>query len=249
MTVQADGMDPCDLRLEHGDAAVRDLVARRVPLFEFAIRACSIIRPGNHRGPVAALDAAAPIIARIKDKGLRKGMPVNLDRWLGLLDEEFIWSPGSRPRRGAARGTKETRNGHHGPFSQNKEARTTSVIPSSSWNGRRSSSRCNGPGCADRNSMRSAPSAFTVPVHQAVFTLIAACGGMAAGGSSARAWAARLREEAPNERAQAFVTRLAVEPLVIIASRTRSTPTGSWPGSASSRSAGRSPPSRPGCSA
>ena len=32
-------MDPCDLRLASGDGApVRDLVARRTPLFEFAIR-------------------------------------------------------------------------------------------------------------------------------------------------------------------------------------------------------------------
>src|SRR4029077_9226713 len=44
-----------------------------------------------------------------------------------------------------------------------------------------------------------------------VFTLIAACGGTAAGGVSGKQWAARLREEAPNERAQAFVTGLAVE--------------------------------------
>jgi DNA primase len=45
-----------------------------------------------------------------------------------------------------------------------------------------------------------------------VFTLIAACGGTAAGGGSGKQWAARLREQAPNERAQAFVTGLAVEP-------------------------------------
>ena len=38
VAVQPDGLDPCDLRLKHGDAAVRDLVARRVPLFEFAIK-------------------------------------------------------------------------------------------------------------------------------------------------------------------------------------------------------------------
>jgi DNA primase len=44
-----------------------------------------------------------------------------------------------------------------------------------------------------------------------VFTLIAVCGGTAAGGGSVKQWAARLREEAPNERAQAFVTGLAVE--------------------------------------
>ena len=57
--------------------------------------------------------------------------------------------------------------------------------------------------------------AFTAPVHGAVFALIAACGGTSAGGGSAREWAAQLREAAPNERAQAFVTALAVEPLHI----------------------------------
>jgi len=51
-------------------------------------------------------------------------------------------------------------------------------------------------------------------VHAAVYQLIAACGGTAGGGSP-RDWAARLRQEAPNERAQAFVTALAVEPLQI----------------------------------
>ena len=46
-----------------------------------------------------------------------------------------------------------------------------------------------------------------------MFTLIAACGGTVGGGTSPREWVARLREEAPNERAQAFVTALAVESL------------------------------------
>jgi DNA primase len=57
--------------------------------------------------------------------------------------------------------------------------------------------------------------AFIVPVHGAMFTLIAACGGTAGSGGSGREWAARLREQAPNERAQTFVTALAVEPLTI----------------------------------
>ena len=57
------------------------------------------------------------------------------------------------------------------------------------------------------------PDAFTVPVHSALFTLIAACGGTAASGGSAREWVTRLRDAAPNERAQTFVTALAVEPL------------------------------------
>ena len=60
VTVQADGLDPCDLRLEHGDAAVRDLVARRVPLYEFAIRSLlDEFDLDTAEGRIAALDAAA----------------------------------------------------------------------------------------------------------------------------------------------------------------------------------------------
>ena len=37
VAVEARGMDPCDLRLADGDAAVRDLVASRVPLYRFVL--------------------------------------------------------------------------------------------------------------------------------------------------------------------------------------------------------------------
>ena len=114
VTVQPDGLDPCDLRLAHGDAAVRDLIARRVPLFEFAIR--SVVAKHDldtTEGQIAALDEAAPIVARIKDSGLRARYAVNLDRWLGLMDERFVLarvrahagdSPGGPARLRAGRG-------------------------------------------------------------------------------------------------------------------------------------------------
>ena len=91
VTVQPDGLDPCDVRLAHGDGAVRDLVAHRVPLFEFAIKGVL----GHHNlntteGQLAALDEAAPIVAKIKDQGLRTRYAVNLDRWLGMMDERFV---------------------------------------------------------------------------------------------------------------------------------------------------------------
>jgi DNA primase len=91
VAVQADGLDPCDLRCKHGDGAVRDLVARRVPAFEFAIR--SELAKHNldtNEGRLAALDAAARIIGRIKDRGLINRYAVSLDKWLGMLDEEFV---------------------------------------------------------------------------------------------------------------------------------------------------------------
>lgn len=38
IAIAPDGMDPCELRLAKGDAAVADLVEPRTPLFEFALR-------------------------------------------------------------------------------------------------------------------------------------------------------------------------------------------------------------------
>ena len=38
VAIQPDGLDPCELRQQRGDLAVRDLVANHIPLAEFAIR-------------------------------------------------------------------------------------------------------------------------------------------------------------------------------------------------------------------
>ena len=37
VAVEPTGLDPCDLRIQQGDAAVRELVARRVPLYRFVL--------------------------------------------------------------------------------------------------------------------------------------------------------------------------------------------------------------------
>src|SRR5271169_6880477 len=108
VAVQPDGLDPCDLRLKHGEAAVRDLVARRVPLFEFAIRSVLARHDLNTReGQFAAIDEAAPIIVRIKDQSKWKRYAVDLDRWIGFSDERYILD---RVRRaaGATRGSRST---------------------------------------------------------------------------------------------------------------------------------------------
>jgi DNA primase len=225
VTVEPNGLDPCDLRLAHGDAALRDLIARRVPLFEFAIKGVL----GHHdlnstEGQLAVVDEAAPILAKIKDKGLRARYAVNLDRWLGLMDEEFIMArvrahagdtrPG--PAGKGIKSTQETGNGHHGPFRQkNQETPYDLSDPVVQLERQALQLAVQRPGLCGPEFDALGTDAFTVPAHRAVFTLIAACGGTAAGGGSVKQWAARLREQAPNERAQAFVTGLAVEPPVI----------------------------------
>ncbi|WP_131738682.1 DNA primase [Actinomadura roseirufa] len=91
VAVQPDGLDPCDLRIRHGDAAVRDLVAARLPLFEFAVRSAIAQHDlDTAEGRLGALDAAAPVVAAIKDRALRQMYAVSLDRWLGIMDEQFV---------------------------------------------------------------------------------------------------------------------------------------------------------------
>src|SRR6266571_2174862 len=131
VTVQPDGLDPCDVRLTHGDQAVRDLIARRVPLFEFAVKGVL----GHHdlnttEGQLAALDEAAPIVARIKDQGLRTRYAVNLDRWLGMMDERFVLArirthagdTGPVRRRPGQDRSQGSRGGQPGPFGTNGNA-------------------------------------------------------------------------------------------------------------------------------
>ena len=87
VAVAADGMDPCDLRLASGDGALRDLVARRTPLFEFAIRATlSEMDLDNAEGRVAALRRCVPIVAQIKDPTLRDEYARQLAGWVGWPD-------------------------------------------------------------------------------------------------------------------------------------------------------------------
>ena len=85
VAVGPDGLDPCDLRLERGDDAVRSLVAARKPMFEFMIRR----RLAGHdletvEGRVAALRASAPVVAGIRDRALGVGYIRNLAGWLGM---------------------------------------------------------------------------------------------------------------------------------------------------------------------
>jgi len=228
VAVQPDGLDPCDLRIKHGDAAVRDLIARRVPLFEFAIRSVLSKHDLNSReGQFAAIDEAAPIIVRIKDRSKWKQYAVDLDRWIGFMDERYILdrvrqaAAAVRPARGTPARSPQSSNAGDGdrqpradlgqkpagrPYDKSdpvlrveREALKLAV----QW-----------PGLTGPEFDALGEVAFTVPVHAAVFGLVAGCGGVGTAGR-ARDWVAALIEAAPDDRARAFVTELAVESLAV----------------------------------
>ena len=102
VAVAPDGLDPCDLRLARGDAAVRALVDTKTPMFEFVIRT-SLARYDLEtvEGRVAALRTAAPIVAEIRDPALRPGYTRELARMLGMELAEVtraVRSAAARPK-------------------------------------------------------------------------------------------------------------------------------------------------------
>jgi len=89
VAVAPDGLDPCDLRLKKGDGAVRRLVSTRKPMFEFKIRRELAVHDlETVEGRVAALRAAAPVVAGIRDQALGIGYVRSVAGWLGMEPTE-----------------------------------------------------------------------------------------------------------------------------------------------------------------
>jgi DNA primase len=238
VAVQPDGLDPCDLRLKQGDAAVRDLIARRVPLFEFAIR--SVLNDhdlNTAEGRLAALDAAAPIVAKIKDRSLRQLYAVSLDRWTGIMNEGFVLErvgrqAGSQPApqlSGRGRGGPGGRAGRpaDGRGGGPAEGSPAANVPRQRA-GELAEYDSRDPVIqVEREALKLAVQrpalcgpafdalglgCFTAPVHAAAFEVVAGCGGTSSAGGG-REWAERLRNAAPDDHVRAFITQLAVEPM------------------------------------
>lgn len=106
VAVAPEGLDPCDLRLQRGDGAVRSLMDNKAPMFEFVIdQRLKDYDLSSVEGRAGALRAAAPIVADIRDPSLRPGYVRVLARRLGL-DIPEVQSAVERAARGADRAEK-----------------------------------------------------------------------------------------------------------------------------------------------
>ncbi|WP_436788399.1 DNA primase [Yinghuangia sp. YIM S10712] len=224
VAVEPSGMDPCDLRQARGDQAVRDLVDTRVPLFEFAIRS----RIEGHdlttaEGRVAALDAAAPIVADIRDQALRHTYAVRLDSWLGFLDERFVVGRVAQlarwKRERAAAGDARTpgaqaaaRPPDGGAPAHQRGFRPNPRDPRQMVQREVLKLALQYPALVARVFDSYGIDEFTVPPYAAVRTAIGAAGGV--NGRAVQAdWIAAVREVAADDTVRALVTELAVEPV------------------------------------
>lgn len=89
VAVGPDGLDPCDLRSEKGDAAVVEMIDGKKPLFEFAIKQkISKFDLSTIEGRVGAARAAAPVVAQIMDPSMRPAYTRELAGWVNLEGNE-----------------------------------------------------------------------------------------------------------------------------------------------------------------
>ena len=198
VAIEPHGLDPCDLRLAHGDQGVKNLIASKVPLFEYVLR--STIEDFDLQtaeGRVAALRAVAPILGGIKDPVLRPEYIRTVAGWLGM-DEASL--------------RKEVSSGGRGAAPQ--QTRSQTVASAQAANVEREALKCvlQAPNLVGFWFESLEESVFTVPAASQVF---AAC--VAAGNplefESAQSWVAAVLEAAPDDEIRSHVRAMAVEPL------------------------------------
>ncbi|GGV58001.1 DNA primase [Streptomyces griseoloalbus] len=229
IAIAPDGMDPCDLRLAKGDEAVADLVEPRTPLFEFALR--QIVRRydlDTPAGRAAALDEAAPIVARIKNSGAQHEVAVELAGMLGILDTQFVVKRVAQLARWArdrgGKGPAPDRQQRGGGPQQHAGAPAPAAPRGPALNLR------NPVFATERELLKLAlqrpalvapafdaygVDEFTAPPYAAVRQAILDAGGAEYGIQDPQEYLIRVREVAPDDTVRAMVTELAVEAIML----------------------------------
>ncbi len=205
VAVEASGKDPCELRQSGGDVAVRDLVARRIPLVEFVLRTTvARLDLDTAEGQMAALDSGIPLVAQIKDLSLRDEYARRLAGLVGIDD----------PMRVVTRVRGLVRSGERNAPAAAAPARTGPVVDPAVVALEREVLKVavQQPGVAGPSFDSLDVDLFAVPAHRSVRDAISKAGGTPAAGTAAE-WVAAIEEGLPDEQARSIVHALAVEPL------------------------------------
>jgi DNA primase len=217
VAIEPDGLDPCDLRLQKGDAAVRELVARRTPLYRFVLgNVLSRYDLDRADGRVDALREAALLVSSVRDKSKVDAFARELASSIGVDVDEArteVRRAASRPAQGVQAATgRRTR--------AEAEAETRPATPplpdlrDPRFSLERDTLKLvlHHPGVVGHTAKDVDGGDFTHPTYRAVWEVIAAAGGPPAGADDP-GWANRLRDAAPDEATASALAALAVEPI------------------------------------
>ena len=220
VAIAPDGMDPCELRQAKGDAAVRDLIARRVPMFEFAIRTLLTEHDlDTAEGRVHALREAVPVVARIKDIALRDEYARQLAGWVGWEEVGQVLArvreEGAKVQRTSVSRDRSTtvngaRRGRPEGESRPVMARPLATDPRL-WPQREAlKAALQYPGIAGTVFDSLPVECFTEPAYAAVREAMTALGGTSSGLGGA-GWVDAVRTAVDDQSIEPLVTELAVE--------------------------------------
>ena len=217
VAVEPTGLDPCDLRLQHGDAAVRELVARRMPLYRFVLSNMLEQHDLDRAdGRLAALREAAPLVGSIRDAGLVNGYARELAGLLGMDPEEVR----AEVSRAASRSSRRASAGPSAPSeapSAPTPAPTGTPLPDPrdrqlALERETAQLLVQAPGQFPEHWDGLSAEDFTHPAYAAVFTA-AEKAASDTGPASQGAWTHRVGEAVEEEQLRSLVVALAVEPL------------------------------------
>ena len=220
VAVEPGGLDPCDLRLEQGDAAVRELVARRVPLYRFVLR--NILTRYDLDRADARVDAmreAAGLVGSVRDKSKIDAFARELAGMVGLdVDEvraEVRREEGRRrqPQRAdrAERGEVAAPRQQGGPARRAEPDRPDLGEPRFSAEREALQVVVQHPALAVEAFDELDDDDFTHPTLAGVRRAVEAAGGP--GSATSGDWVNRLRDKAEDEHVQSALSALAVAPL------------------------------------
>ncbi|WP_280367130.1 DNA primase [Nocardia wallacei] len=217
IAVAPDGQDPCELRQRSGDGAVRDLVARRVPLYEFVIR--GLLAEHNLDAPEGQVDAlrrAVPVVAQIKDNALRKAYATKLAGWVGWDDIQLVVRRvGDAARRGPRKsGVPVRESASTATVSEHPAARPNPNDPVLVPQRQVLAAALQYPALAGPVFDSLEPEAFTHPAFVAVRAAIAEAGGTGAGLGGSE-WVSRVADHTDDLTLRALVSELSAEPLPV----------------------------------
>lgn len=219
VAVAPDGMDPCDFRIKSGDAALRELVARRIPLFAFAIQSrLDELDLDSVDGAEGGLRVGVELVAQIKEPTLRVEYARRLAGWVGWSDDipRVVDMVRKEVYRRAKAGPTLDRRGRsvHRP-----ESDQVSRVGRPAPNDRSLEPQREALKSALQHPALIGPlfdslpeEVFTHPAYAAVSRVIASAGGVAAG-LVGPAWLEAVRTRAGTDAVVGLVNELGAEPI------------------------------------
>jgi len=211
VAVEPSGLDPCDLRLQQGEAAVRELIARRRPLYRFVLdNVVSKYDLDRADGRVDATREAAQLVSSIRDRSKVEAFAREIASMVGVDVEQAR----AEVRRAANRPATTQATAHRGvaPDSPTQPAQQLPDLRDPRFALERETLKLvvQEPATVASITKDVGENDFTHPTYRAVWTLVEQAGGIVAAGPD---WAGRLRDLASDQAVAAALSALAVEPM------------------------------------